>query len=157
METVRDNSPRVVGISRMFDNKQALLLSLDKEPTNDEMRAMHDLLNGRLSAAESGDLTERLKWLSAALSVRDLHKEIATVEEAIIALSAGRKDAWMPIETAPKNHFAVLAYGQYGELVAFQDVTWTWWPSPPHQRLDYIPTHWQPLPAAPDSGQAGKV
>ena len=58
---------------------------------------------------------------------------------------------WQPIETKPRDHFPVLVYGLYGQLVAFLDVTWMWWPFPAGEDgpLDYVPTHWQPLPAPP--------
>lgn len=39
--------PHVRGIGRMFDNEKALLISLDRKPTDDELRAIHDFLNDR--------------------------------------------------------------------------------------------------------------
>jgi len=56
---------------------------------------------------------------------------------------------WLPIETAPKNHLPILVYGPYGQLVAFKDITWAWWPVPASEKLDYTPTHWQPLSPLP--------
>ena len=58
---------------------------------------------------------------------------------------------WQPIETAPKNHFPVLVYGLYGQMVAFKDVTWKWWPFPASEDgpLDFTPTHWMRLPEPP--------
>lgn len=35
---------RVVGVSRMFDNPKALLLSLDRAPTDDDLRRIHEAL-----------------------------------------------------------------------------------------------------------------
>jgi hypothetical protein len=35
---------RAIGVSRMFDNKKALLLSLDREPTDDDLRRIHEAL-----------------------------------------------------------------------------------------------------------------
>lgn len=37
--------PRVRGVSRLWDNEKALMLSLDRRPTDDELRAIHDYLN----------------------------------------------------------------------------------------------------------------
>jgi hypothetical protein len=56
---------------------------------------------------------------------------------------------WKPIDTAPKDHFTMLIYGPYGQLVGFRDVTWAWWPFPATGALDYVPTHWQSLPEPP--------
>lgn len=36
--------PHVLGVGRMFDNKKALLVSMEREPTDDELRAFHDAL-----------------------------------------------------------------------------------------------------------------
>lgn len=47
LDPMKRSLPRVWGVSRMFDNEQALLVSLDRKPTNDEMRDIHDLLAGR--------------------------------------------------------------------------------------------------------------
>ena len=68
----------------------------------------------------------------------------------ITAALADDSNGWMPIETAPKNHLPILVYGPYGRLVAFRDVTWAWWPVPASEKLDYTPTHWQPLPNLPE-------
>ena len=56
---------------------------------------------------------------------------------------------WRQIESAPRNHFPILLYGEYGMLIGFQDVTWEWWPYPAHEALGYVPTHWMPLPEPP--------
>lgn len=36
--------PRVLGVSRVADNQRAILVSLDRSPTDDEMRALHDAM-----------------------------------------------------------------------------------------------------------------
>lgn len=60
------------------------------------------------------------------------------------------RTGWQPIETAPRNHFPVLAWArEFGRVVAFRDVTWAWWPCPATEPLPSAPTHWQPLPEAP--------
>lgn len=65
-------------------------------------------------------------------------------------ISSVQTTAWQPIETKPRDHFPVLAWSeQFGAVVAFLDVTWTWWPCPATEQLPSAPTHWQPLPERP--------
>ena len=73
----------------------------------------------------------------------------AQLKEDAVAQWNKRPDAWQDIITAPENHFPVLVYGRCGKIVAFRDVTWTWWPSPATEQLFCTPTHWRPLPEAP--------
>lgn len=40
----RDGWPRATGVSRMVDNSKALLVSFVREPTDDELRALHERL-----------------------------------------------------------------------------------------------------------------
>lgn len=40
----RKSEQKVQGISRMADNNQALLISMAVEPTDDEIRELHDYL-----------------------------------------------------------------------------------------------------------------
>lgn len=58
---------------------------------------------------------------------------------------------WQPIETKPRDHFPVLVWSEkLGQVVAFLDVTWAWWPCPAIEPLSSAPTHWRPLlPASP--------
>lgn len=57
---------------------------------------------------------------------------------------------WQLIDAAPRNHQPLLAWSlQTGVVVAFRDVTWTWWPRPAKEPLSTPPTHWMPLPASP--------
>lgn len=63
------------------------------------------------------------------------------------------QSAWRPIGEAPRNHFPVLVDGPYGRLVAFLDITFTWWPVPATKPLGYVPTHFQPLPLPPTGGE----
>jgi hypothetical protein len=60
-------------------------------------------------------------------------------------------DKWQPIETKPRDHFAVLVWGLYGPCVAFLDVTWKWFVHEGEEPLDWEPTHWMPLPERPRS------
>lgn len=40
------NPLKVSGVGRMWDNEKALLLILDRKPTDDELRAIHNQLSG---------------------------------------------------------------------------------------------------------------
>ena len=58
--------------------------------------------------------------------------------------------AWQPIATAPTDGTELLVIrGREQWISAFEDGAWAW-PSD-WRRLE--PTHWQPLPAAPASGE----
>lgn len=47
------SKPTVIGVSRMFDNKRAALICFDREPTDDELRDMHETLRAeRFGQAE---------------------------------------------------------------------------------------------------------
>jgi hypothetical protein len=45
---------RAVGVARMHDNEQAVLVCFDRKPTDDELRDVHDTLAGRISAPSAG-------------------------------------------------------------------------------------------------------
>ena len=62
---------------------------------------------------------------------------------------------WQPIETKPRDHFQVLVWSErLGQVVAFLDVTWAWWPCPAIEPLSSAPTHWRPLRPASPYGKA---
>ncbi len=63
---------------------------------------------------------------------------------------------WQPIETAPKNHLPVLTYSKLdGIRAAFRDITWRWLFVMPTTAAR--PTHWMPLPKAPDAALAAST
>lgn len=92
----------------------------------------------------------------------------ATPDGAASVLTAGI-GAWLPIETAPKDGAYVLVSNGYGVWVArFKDVYQSGWKPPcPWQSMmlnhDHIPskqrkgkpTHWMPLPEAPNERNSG--
>jgi hypothetical protein len=45
---------RAVGVARMHDNEQAVLVCFDRKPTDDELRDVHDTLAGRIVAPSAG-------------------------------------------------------------------------------------------------------
>ncbi len=82
-----------------------------------------------------------------ALFIIAAHTHLPTL---LSALEGEKEEGWRDIATAPKDHFPVLAWSiETGRVVAFQDITWTWWPSPASHPLSHPPTHWQPLPSPP--------
>lgn len=70
---------------------------------------------------------------------------------------------WQPIETAPKDGTAILAYSAdaaadgrpYPMLIVAWGMPWEWTifseDGTTQTGTDYEPTHWMPLPAAPVS------
>jgi hypothetical protein len=65
---------------------------------------------------------------------------------------------WQPIETAPSGHFAVLLLFERGIVLScFRDVCGSWMAqserSPHWRRLRGKPSHWMPLPAAPEAAR----
>lgn len=86
------------------------------------------------------------------------HKKITDAIVAIFDRLAAKPadEGWQDISTAPENHLPVLAYGPYGQIVAFRDVTWAWWPIPAVNPLGYKLTHWRPLLAPPSTTREPK-
>lgn len=65
-------------------------------------------------------------------------------------MTADNAPGWRTIESAPRDHFPKLVWTKDGPVcVAFLDVTWEWWPVPATEPLEWMPTHWMPLPAPP--------
>jgi len=73
---------------------------------------------------------------------------------------AGKTNGWQPIETAPKNSKAILVH--CAERKNTYTVTWArddefpWsgkWKHFAGDFLNEVPTHWMPLPAAPQQGE----
>lgn len=62
------------------------------------------------------------------------------------------KDMWQPIETAPRDGTIILAY----DGCSVQSITWredrwvTDWDHDPTYEDGGSPTHWMPLPEAPE-------
>lgn len=86
---------------------------------------------------------------------RSLTVEGASAEAEIQRLRAASQ--WQPIETAPKDGTPVLAWDEGAVCI----VTWVsgdpvdpdgWYDV---RRLDPAPTHWQPLPPAPEGVKRG--
>lgn len=67
--------------------------------------------------------------------------------------------AWQPIETAPRDGTTILLFAPAWENAVtgwtFGDDEWQDCPFNPN-RLDYRPTHWQPLPSPPTTEDAGE-
>jgi hypothetical protein len=64
-------------------------------------------------------------------------------------------EGWQDISTAPRDHFPKLVWSlDYGQVVAFLDIAWKWWPVPATEPLPSIPMLWKPLGPSPGSGAA---
>ena len=63
--------------------------------------------------------------------------------------------SWQPIETAPKDGYEILTYGQDEDGIEFYWVS-GWWPFPTQEEGHWTgwhdsnwATHWMPLPRRP--------
>lgn len=71
---------KAIGISRMFDNEQALLISVNRKPTDDEIREIQDMVGRRegvvetmvatKAAPEESAIWKFAQWISAITSGR---------------------------------------------------------------------------------------
>lgn len=71
-----------------------------------------------------------------------------------MAMNAG--DGWRPIETAPKDQEILVFTKPWGPIVASYSAEYGEWLSRMQVPVsirdeEELPTHWQPLPAAPAS------
>ena len=76
----------------------------------------------------------------------------ATPDGAASVLTAGL-GAWLPIETAPKDGTEILVYtrSECFYVVAYDDVFSAPWRIRNDEGLNRaVPTHWMPLPDAPN-------
>ena len=74
-------------------------------------------------------------------------------------IAAGPNDVtvrgWMPIETAPTDGTGILIYTRYGNfyVVSYDDMfAAPWRVRNDEGLLKTAPTHWMPLPEAPNAG-----
>lgn len=93
---------------------------------------------------------------------RERAELIVLLREAAAALEAAGEDAWLPIETAPKDGNCLLAIETddgYTFAVLERDKKGNWiHEGEPTYRHGYYfnPTHWRPLPAPPAIDAARK-
>lgn len=124
-----------------------------------------DLIEELIDAVIADYHTTRLSEVSASAHIMGKPRFKAalarlTAEARAKALDEGRMAAeravveWQPIETAPRDGTAILAYGEhlptYFYAIIFERGEWKYcsqgkgWAAPPG-----MPTHWMPLPAPP--------
>lgn len=109
--------------------------------------------NTRISHSTPGDAeVVRLKAeLRAVKALADYHFRNAQSLAARLATPSGRAQAWLPIETAPKDGTHILGYasGKYA-IVYWSGTSWELSEVGAYaENGEWTPTHWQPLPAAP--------
>jgi hypothetical protein len=127
-------------------------------PTKEELQqAIYD----KVSRAE--DLMQDIPPKNAVARYHEASKTLHEVVEQLFAAppSTPAVPGWLPIETAPKDGTEVLLYlpAPWDEVrVAHWFAPWSNWQErddPNPSRDEYVgigselPTHWQPLPAAP--------
>ena len=74
-------------------------------------------------------------------------------------MSDGNSRDWQPIETAPKDQEILVYTRPWGPIVASFSEEFGEWLSRMQvpvsiKEKDELPTHWQPLPAAPDGAES---
>ena len=105
----------------------------------------------RISEKTIDDL---LSWLDGDTPegpTRETYELISALRE----LRAYRKEGWRPIETAPKDGTEILVCGPACSGFYFSVACWkdrwqeSWWSDYEDEEL-FPPSHWMPLPAAPE-------
>lgn len=112
-------------------------------PTPAEMLALADWIR-EPDHAENFSLDDMVDWIN--------RRPIATVTR--LASSA---DRWMPIESAPKDRSTLLLYEDENEGLGPFIGYWSgiqWLPLTARAFWEAKPTHWRPLPPAPQQGEA---
>jgi Protein of unknown function (DUF551) len=83
-------------------------------------------------------------------------------EAAALAAAPAEEDGWRPIETAPKDGTWILGWSKCGAVEDCIQVWrcyyefhegWFWQNAADTSDLDHQPTHWRPLPPAPEGGE----
>lgn len=85
-------------------------------------------------------------------SMRALTKLLRATPPAVSELPGN--SGWLPIESAPKDHTVILFYAQeYGlpgpGICRWAGELYGWWAFGERGGMQCFPTHWMPLPTAP--------
>jgi len=110
----------------------------------------HDILTTQIAALAqlAGDLLEVDRWGEmpdgAVLAARVAH--IGDQLQQLV-------NPWQPIETAPKDGQPIHVYQEAGpqRIACFVDGEWTFFQRYAGPRYVCFPTHWMPLPSAPEA------
>lgn len=110
----------------------------------------HSMATAIEQGDEDGEL-DALGPVTAAIIRSDVARMLEIVAERPAPLAA--RTAWQPIETAPRDGTAVLVWwllstSDAGGIACFNGERWTQRDGLPYT---WAPTHWQPLPAAPEA------
>jgi hypothetical protein len=102
------------------------------------------------------ELRERVERIIAAMRKRSdlVDYEIADYCDRLSAALAASPpgDAWLPIESAPKDGTRILAATDSGYLLILQWCVEGYWRC--SKDREWMPAKWQPLPAPPIARQA---
>lgn len=81
------STPKAVGVSRVADSEhpeqaaKALLVSFERRPTDDELRAIHELLAGRASRSALSEMTLSELWKLLTGLTAEIHKRQIALEQ----------------------------------------------------------------------------
>ncbi len=108
--------------------------------------------------SENQRLTAELAETKQRLTIEEAHGERYQQELAALRSQQAAVPAWQPIETAPKDGVFILVWNMHGINEVFWNDEEEWW----HHDVEFdhtfplrgdLPTHWMPLPAAPEAPQ----
>ncbi|UJH75011.1 DUF551 domain-containing protein (plasmid) [Burkholderia cenocepacia] len=125
---------------------------MDEREMNDRVIAFRDLINNLLGAATSSQRIDARREL------------VGEYQQVLKELCEGRRttpdrEAWQPIETAPKDGKRVLVFepGSRGGVWVAHFLRYPGkpdqWVNPGCHKIN--PSHWMPLPTAPTSDKGG--
>lgn len=124
--------PKAMGVGRIADNEQAILVHFGRRPSDDDLRHLHEVLSGRVARSE----TPLVGWRPMDTAPKDGSKFLivcATDEEPEIEVCD-----WFEMEDW---HWERLSEDTYRKVVTGKRGQWN---SNGHRA-----THWMPLPEVP--------
>jgi hypothetical protein len=73
--------PRTIGVVRMVDDEKQIMLVMDRKPTDNEFRQLHNFLAGREPLTENRDIDELLADLrEPGVSIADIRRARAALK-----------------------------------------------------------------------------
>jgi hypothetical protein len=145
-----ENERLTARLTALESERDALLAAAGKEAVAEPVVWFTDDSQSDRSAT-TWDRNVADRWRAKGWPVHPLY----TAPTASLEKGAGR-DAWQPIETAPKDKEIWAFNGEQGRMLWSEGNQWALWVWADELLSDVDPepnqpTHWQPLPAAPSA------